>query len=207
MPLIALTGNYGMGKSTVLSMFAKLGAETIDADGIVDSLLKKEEILKKIKQLLGDKVFNIFNKNGSLNKKKVADIVFKNNSLRHSLENILHPLVFEKIKDFSNKMDTSDKILIVAAPLIFERGYEERFNRTIVVYTREDVALNRLKKSGISREEVLLRLKAQLPIEEKMSKADFIIDNNGTTEETMAKVEMIYKKLLTEAKDGNNQRT
>jgi len=203
MLLIALTGNYGMGKSTVLSMFAKLGVDTVDADRIVDSLLKKKEILKKIKQLLGAKVFN---KNGSLNKKKVADIVFKNNSLRHSLEDILHPLVFKKIKEFSNKIDTKDKILIVAAPLIFERGYEERFDRTIVVYTREDATLNRLKKNGIPREEVLLRLKAQLPIEEKMRKADFIIDNNGTAEETMAEVEMIYKKLITEARDGNTQR-
>jgi dephospho-CoA kinase len=204
MPLIALTGNYGMGKSTVLSMFAKLGVDTVDADIIVESLLKEEEILEKIKQLLGDKVFN---KDGSLNKKKVADIVFKDNSLRHSLEDILHPPVFEKIKEFSNKIGTKDKILIVAAPLIFERGYEERFERTIVVYTREDVSLNRLKKNGISREEVLIRLKAQLPIEEKMRKADFVIDNNGTAEETMAEVETIYKKLITEARDGNTQRT
>ena len=112
----------------------------------------------------------------------------------------------KKIKEFSNKIDTKDKILIVAAPLIFERGYEERFDRTIVVYTREDATLNRLKKNGIPREEVLLRLKAQLPIEEKMRKADFIIDNNGTAEETMAEVEMIYKKLITEARDGNTQR-
>lgn len=201
MLLVALTGNYGMGKSTVLSMFGKLGLDTLDADRIVESLLMEKEILEKIKQLLGDKAFN---KNGSLNKKKVADIIFKSDSLRRSLEDILHPLVFERIKDFSDKMNVKNKILVIAAPLIYERGYEDRFNRTIVVHTKKEIALNRLEKNGVPKEEAVLRLKSQLPIEEKVKRADFIIDNNGTIENTMAQVEMIYKKLLNEAGDGDN---
>jgi dephospho-CoA kinase len=201
MLLVALTGNYGMGKSTVLSMFGKLGLDTLDADRIVESLLKEKEVLEKIKQLMGDHVFKI---NGSLNKKKVADIIFKSEPLRRSLENILHPLVFERIKDFSYKMNVKNKILVIAAPLIYERGYEDRFNRTIVVHTRKEIALNRLEKNGVPKEEAVLRLKSQLPIEEKVKRADFIIDNNGTIEDTMAQVEMIYKKLLNEAGDGDN---
>lgn len=201
MLLVALTGNYGMGKSTVLSMFGKLGLDTLDADRIVESLLMEKEILEKIKQLLCDKAFN---KNGSLNKKKVADIIFKSDSLRRSLEDILHPLVFERIKDFSDKMNVKNKILVIAAPLIYERGYEDRFNRTIVVHTKKEIALNRLEKNGVPKEEAVLRLKSQLPIEEKVKRADFIIDNNGTIENTMAQVEMIYKKLLNEAGDGDN---
>lgn len=201
MLLVALTGNYGMGKSTVLSMFGKLGLDTLDADRIVESLLMEKEILEKIKQILGDKAFN---KNGSLNKKKVADIIFKSDSLRRSLEDILHPLVFERIKDFSDKMNVKNKILVIAAPLIYERGYEGRFNRTIVVHTKKEIALNRLEKNGVPKEEAVLRLKSQLPIEEKIKRADFIIDNNGTIEDTMAQVEMIYKKLLNEAGDGDN---
>jgi dephospho-CoA kinase len=204
MLLVALTGNYGMGKSTVLSMFKKFGVSTLDADRIVESLLRKKEILEKIKQLLGEKVFN---ESGSLNKKKVADIIFKSASLRRALEDILHPFVFDKIKDFIDKMNVKDKILIIAAPLVYERGYENRFNRIIVVHTKEKIALNRLGQKGAPRKDALLRLKAQLSIEEKKKKADFLIDNNGTLEETKIQVETIYKKLLKEAGDGDNQRT
>ena len=191
--LVALTGNYGMGKSTVLSMFKDLGDATVDTDKLVESLFIEKKLLMKIKKLLGDRVFY---KNGYLNKKKVAEIVFKDASLRYSLEDILHPLVFERIKDFTTKINVSDRLLMIAVPLVYERGYENRFDRTIVVYTKEEVALNRLKKNGVPKKDALLRLKAQLPIEDKTKKADFLIDNNSTLKETMAQVKRIYKKLM-----------
>lgn len=191
--LVALTGNYGMGKSTVLSMFRELGAPTIDTDEIVESLLIEKKVLMKVRKLLGDRVFY---KNGNLDKKKVAEIIFKDASLRRSLEDILHPLVFERIKDFTKKINVKDKVLITAVPLVYERGYENRFDRIIVVYTREDVALNRLKKNGIPKKDAILRLKAQLPIEEKMKKADFLINNNGYLEETVTQAKKIYKRLM-----------
>ena len=191
--LVALTGNYGMGKSTVLSMFKDLGVATVDTDKLVESLFIEKKVLVKIKKLLGDRVFY---KTGTLDKKKVAEIVFKDASLRYSLEDILHLLVFERIKDFTTKISVSDRLLIIAVPLVYERGYENRFDRTIVVYTKEEVALNRLKKNGVPKKDALLRLKAQLPIEDKMKKADFLIDNNSTLKETVAQVKRIYKKLI-----------
>jgi dephospho-CoA kinase len=203
--LVGLTGNYGMGKSTVLLLFEKLGAIIIDTDEMVDSLLKETDVLEKIRRLLGESVFL---KNGSLSKKEVAHVVFNNDALRRSLEDILHPLVFEKINLLSRREDFRDKVILVEMPLLFERAYESRFGRTITVYAGEEAALNRLEKKGIPMQEARLRLKAQLPIEEKMKRPDFIIDNNGTIEETMSQAERIYKELLKEAKeDGNNSRS
>lgn len=204
MLIVGLTGNYGMGKSAILAMFKNLGAITLDADSIVKILLTEKDILEKIRGLLGNKVFH---KNGSLNKKTVAKLIFKNNILRHNLEDILHPFVFERINDFLDKIHEQNKVVVIEIPLLYERGYEDRFNRTITVHTREEIALDRLENKGIDREEALLRLKSQLPVEEKLKRSDFIIDNNGTIEDTMAQVKMIHKELSKEVDDGNDQRS
>lgn len=204
MLLVGVTGNYGMGKSTVLGLFKNLGGIIIDADEIVDSLLGEKDVLEKIRKVLGETVFL---KNGRLSKKRVAHIVFKNDSLRRSLEDILHPLVFRKINLLLNKKDFRDKLVFVETPLLFERGYERRFDTTITVYAEEEAALRRLEKEGISRRESQLRLKAQLPIEEKIKRPDFTVDNNGAIRETTSQVERIYRELLKKAKeDGNSTR-
>jgi dephospho-CoA kinase len=126
--------------------------------------------------------------------------------LRISLEDLLHPFVFKKIRDFTEKINVHDHILIIAVPLVYERKYEDRFDRIIVVHTTEDTALKRLGIKGVSKKDALIRLKAQLPIKDKMKKADFLIDNNGSLNETKVQVEKLYKELLKEAGDGNSKR-
>jgi dephospho-CoA kinase len=167
-------------------------------------LLTEKDILEKIRGLLGDKIFY---KNGSLNKDVVAKLIFNNNKLRHNIEDILHPIVFERINDFLDKIHEQDKVIVIEIPLLYERGYEDRFDRTITVHTKENIALDRIEKEGIDRKDALLRLKSQLPVEEKVKRSDFIIDNNGTIEDTMAQVEMIYRKLSEEVYDGDDQRS
>ena len=193
MLVVAVTGNYGMGKSTVLPMFRRLGAYAIDADEIVASLLKENEVIGKIRELFGTKAFN---PDGGLNKKKIADIIFADDTRRASLENMLHPLVFEKM--YSVIDQRKEDIIIVEIPLLFEKGYEDRVDRTITVYTEVEKAIDRLVGKGITRHETMQRLKSQLPVQEKIKRSDFAINNSGSLEETQAQVGSIYRRLLKE---------
>jgi len=198
--IAGLTGNYGMGKSAVLQMFRELGAVTIDADWVVQQLLSEKQVLKKIKTLLGA---GVFDKKGAPDKSKIAQRIFRNKSLRLKLECLLHPLVFERIDDFFRKTKNGSKVFIVEAPLIFERGYEGRFDKMITVFTKETTAINRLSLHGIPPKEVIERLKCQLPIKEKIKRSDYKIDNSGLPEKTKKQVEAVYRELLKEAKIKN----
>ena len=204
MLLVGLTGNYGMGKSAILSVFQKLGALTLDTDKIVESLLAEKDVLGKIRNILGETVFY---KDSSLNKRKVAEIIFRDEALRHSVEDILHPIVFGKIDLFLEKNVNACKVVIIEVPLLFERGYEERFDRTITVYCQEETAFARLGKEGINREDALLRLRSQLPAAEKIRRSHFTIDNNGSIAETERQAEKIYGRLVKEEEDGDNNRS
>jgi len=198
--LTGLTGNYGMGKSTVLAMFKKLGGHSIDSDEIVKTLLEEKTVLERLKEILGN---GVFRSNGILDKGKVADAIFKDTRTRQLIEDLLHPLVFDRIDSLLKGINQDDKVIIIEVPLLFERNYESRFNRTITVHTGEETALCRLEKKGVNRQEALLRLGSQLPIAEKISKSDYVIDNAGSSDETSVQVKEIYRKLLNEAKNAD----
>lgn len=195
MLVAGLTGNYGMGKSLVLSLFRELGAATIDSDAVVRSLLEEEAVIKGVRGILGEEVMA---EGGRLDKKNVAKKIFKNNTLRAQVENLLHPLVFERIQRFVDDNRGKVAVAVVEVPLLFEGGYEKRFDLTVVVYARRDVALKRLAHSGVTRSEAQRRLKAQLPITLKKRRADYVIDNSGSTGETRRQVAEIYDCLLRE---------
>jgi len=193
--LIGLTGNYGMGKSFVLSVFRELGAMVLDSDDIVHLLLQDKNVILDIKKILGDRVEK---NDGTLDKEVVAEIVFKSNILRSKLEVLLHPMVFDKIETYLQKIRGKRRLVIIEVPLLFEGAYEGRFDRTITVFSTQKAALERLRKGGVSRSNALKRLKAQLPIQIKKKKTDYQIDNNGTKQRTRNQVESIYKRLVEE---------
>jgi dephospho-CoA kinase len=194
--IVALTGNYGMGKTTVLEMFRDLGAATLKTDEVVGTLLKDAVVLKTIRREFGD---GVFSGDGDLNREKLSSIVFVDSGKRDSLEKILHPLVFERIEEFLKGMvnkAAGKSVVIIEIPLLFEKGYKERFSKNIVVYADEEIALKRLQESGIARDNAIMRLNAQMPVKEKVKRADFVIDNSGPLEHTKAQVRETYHKLL-----------
>jgi len=233
MIVVALTGNYGMGKSSVTALFSRCGACTLDSDEIVAGLLQKKAVIAKIRMLLGP---GILNADRSLNKGAVADIIFHSITARKKIEALLHPLVFHAMEASIKKLTLkitprpsapplnlrggrgsycfkgegkfvqnnakfdvfNNSVVIVEVPLLFEGGFQKRFDRTIAVYTNQKTALARLKKKGVPRKDALARLHAQMDIREKKRLADYTIDNNGTRQQTMAQVKKIYKVLIEE---------
>ncbi len=197
MLLAGLTGNFGMGKSSVLSIFKRLGARTLESDSIVDALLKEKSIIKKVRKIVGD---DVFEPKKGLDKKKIARRIFASHRKRRQLEKLLHPLVIKRVNAYARKMKKRKGILMVEVPLLFEGGYGDLFEKIITVYTTQKTALWRLRQDGFSRNEALARLRAQMPAGTKRKHSDYVIDNNGSRAGTARQAKKIYSLLLKEIK-------
>jgi dephospho-CoA kinase len=197
MPTIGLTGNFGMGKSTVLGFFNTCGAYTYSADDIVHTILEKQAIIKKIADVLGKDVVLSGSGKGPLNKTRVANIIFEDTQKRYAVEKIIHPEVLKVMKrtisDISH--ENPEAAIIFEVPLLFESGYDTYFNKTIVVYCNRDIAIKRLARKGFSKDDVIKRTGAQMAITKKKKLADYVINNNDTIEKTKMRVKSIYDKL------------
>jgi dephospho-CoA kinase len=192
-----------MGKSTVASMFRDAGAFVIRTDEIVHEILNDPVVVKDIRDAFGEDVVA----GGFVNKQMLADIVFQHPHLRISLEDILHPRVFKRVQEIISEIpcDGSPCIAVVEAPILFERGYQNRFDKIVTVSTPEDVAVNRLLSRGISEQDAQRRLKTQFPVEIKARGSDYVIDNSGDLEATRRQVETIFEDLTAlERRHGNN---
>ena len=198
MPSIGLTGGFGMGKSTVLRLFSELGAETVDSDELVDNILKQPVILTKIASILGEGIIRRRGKGLFLDKKLVADIIFKERDKRISVEKIIHPEVMREIKALKIKRLSKNPSLniIFEIPLLFEAGYEKDFDLVIAVFCKRDIAIKRLLKKGFSKADVLQRMRAQMPITIKKALADFVIDNNSGIKQTETQVKRFLNEKL-----------
>jgi dephospho-CoA kinase len=198
----ALTGNYGMGKSLVMAEFGRLGAATFSADAIVAELLEDPDVLARVRGVLSDVVFL---PDGSLNKPLTARIIFMDPGRRKAIEGILHPLVYRRIDELI--ATAPGEIAIVEVPLLFETGEAGRFDVTVAVYADYTTVLQRLKPRGITREDILLRHCAQMPIQQKIDRAELVIDNNGPIEHTAKQVSSVYAELLRRAEGNGSPRS
>ena len=163
---IVLTGGIGTGKSTVASFLKMFGYKIIDADAI------SKEVFEKNK----DKIKSLF---GTVDRKELRKIVFNNKEKLKLLEEIILPEVKKEVLKLAKKYEKDDVVYFVDLPLFFEKqdSYKE-FKRSVLIYATKELQLQRLmKRDGLSKEEALLRLKAQMPIDEKKSLATKVVDN------------------------------
>jgi dephospho-CoA kinase len=185
---VGLTGLWGSGKTTVLEMFRQLGAEVLDLDEVVHKLLNNEAIVEKIKDAFGQEVV----KDGAIDRRALARRAFSSEQEIKRLEAIIHPEVFRKMLDFLNDVKG---IAVVEVPLLYETSSERHFDRTALVRADEKVRTKRLLEKGYSLEEISQRLRHQVPEEEKARRADYVIDNSGSIEETRKQVMKIWEDL------------
>lgn len=190
---VGLTGNIGCGKSTVARTFMELGAYTFDADAIIRAFYQeKGEVYRKVVEAFGE---GILDKEGNIDRKKLADLVFLDINKLRLLESITHKALYERLEEEFRRLP-QDAIAIVEASLLVEKGTYKNYDRLIVVYAPYEVCKERAIKSGFSSEDFERRWKNQMPPEEKLKYADFVIDNSGSLESTQKQVKKVYRELL-----------
>lgn len=188
---VGLTGGMGSGKSTVLAMFKRKGAFTLDSDAIVHQLLAKDQkVLGVIRKKMGASVF-LGGRN--LEKRALAKVVFSSIAKKRMLEKILHPLVRRKIlKELERNRRP---VAVVDVPLLYESGWQKYFGKVIVVNAGMAHRLRRLENKGFEPSDVKRRIKAQWPLRKKIRLADFVVNNNGPKAQTKKQIDQIWKKL------------
>jgi dephospho-CoA kinase len=195
MIVVGLTGGIATGKSTVAGIFAKRGAAVLDGDEVVREL-----------QVPGTKVYeatveafgpDILQPDGTINRKVLGEIVFRDERLRRQLETIVHPaLVVAVEKRLARLRADGVPLCVVELPLLIESGAAGRFDRVVVVTAPEEVQVARLMTDrGLGREEALARIRSQMPLSEKVTRADFVIENGGDLRETERRVQNVYEEL------------
>lgn len=186
-----------MGKTTVLSMFRKLGAYTFNIDKFVHVLLTRPQTKKKIVHALGEGILIKRSKNISISKARVANIIFNDSDKRKAIETIIHSQVLKIIKATALKISKKNPsaLIVFEVPLLFEAGYEKYFDATIVVRCNRNVAINRLINKGFTEDNAKKRLLAQMPITKKEKLADFVINNNRGIRQTWKQAKRIFQKI------------
>jgi len=195
MIIVGLTGSVGTGKSTVTNFFRELGAYIIDWDELAREVTRPHlRAWKEIVEYFGK---DCLNEDLTINRQKLAEIVFPDKEKVAKLNQIVHPEVFREDERITNEIKNldPDAMIIKDIPLLFELTRPIFVDKTVVVSASEQTQLRRLEGKGMSREDAQSRIKSQLPLEEKIKSADFVINNDGPFEETKKQVEGIYSLL------------
>ena len=195
---IGLTGSIATGKSTVTNMLKELGAFVIDCDKTArDVVAPGTRGLAKIEEAFGKEAIAA---DGSMDRVYIGDLVFRNPGMKKRLENILFPLIFEALNEELLRLERagSTPVVFLDMPLLYEVKYDSYVDEVWLVYVPFEVQLSRLmKRNDYTKEEALLRIHSQIPVDKKKALAQQVIDNSGTLEDTKEQVRSLWETLQT----------
>jgi dephospho-CoA kinase len=198
MKVLGLTGGIGSGKSMVASMFAQLGADVIDADRLARDVVEPgQPALQEIASTFGR---DILLPDGRLDRGKLGRIIFADPVARGTLNAITHPRIRERMDAEIAARQSGPGVLIVDIPLLFENERTDRVETVIVVWVDTETQLRRLvERDELSEHDARQRIAAQMPLDEKRARADVVIDNSGSRENTRRQVDAIYRRYASAA--------
>lgn len=193
---VGLTGGLATGKTFVGQALADLGCRLLQADEIGRQVMEPAgEAFAEVVQEFGPEILA---PDGSIDRKKLAGIVFENPERLAALNRLVHPWVIRRENDWLERMAAEDPraIAVVEAAVMIEAGTHTRFDRLIVAACSAEQQIERaVQRGGMTREEALARIRRQMPLEEKIKLADFVIDTGGTPEQTLRQVREVYEAL------------
>lgn len=189
---IGITGGIGSGKSTISRIFKTFGIPVFDADSVAKNIMQEDEVLKQqVKETFGDESY----KEGKLDRKYLANIVFNDAHQLELLNSIVHPATIRAATSWM-KLQKTDYVIKEAA-LLFEAGSAGDLDYVIGVYAPQHVRIKRvMSRDNISREDVLARMNKQIDEELKMKLCDFVIVNDSRTA-VIPQVLKVHEELLT----------
>jgi dephospho-CoA kinase len=195
MKIIGLTGGIGSGKSTVSKFLADLGAVVIDADKVGHEVFKPgTKAWQEVVDAFGQ---GIISAGGTIDRRKLGEIVFSNPGARAKLNQVMHPLIYEQVKSRIEEYGRKGvDIIIVEAPLLLEVGWKSLVDEVWVTSASEATVIKRLKEQkGLPEAQSLARIRAQLTDEERIRQADVVIDTDCALDELKERVEALWRKL------------
>lgn len=198
MLLVGLTGGFGSGKSTVAAILADLGLRVISADDLAREVCEPgKPAFREIVETFGDEVVA---EDGSLDRRRLGDIVFADSVLLNGLDSIIHPRVIAREQEILKQIEASDPdaIVVLDVPLLIEAERHHLVDFLVVVDAQTEQRFERLEKKygDLTRAAVQSRMKHQTPLEEKVKIADFVVDNSGTPELTRRQTEKLFGLLI-----------
>jgi len=188
-----LTGGIASGKSTIARMFAALGCIVLDADALVAELYRPGQAGHQA--LVRTYGSDILRPDGEVDRQKLANVAFVDDASARKLNALIHPLVME---EEARRQPQGDGIYVVEATLHLEAGGKQRYDKIIVVDVDPATQVARGVARGMAREEVERRIRHQLPRDERLAAADYVIDNNGDLAQAEGEVRRVYGALRAE---------
>jgi len=194
---VGLTGNIASGKTNARRVFAELGVHTVDADEIAhDLLMPGNDVYAKVVEAFGS---GILDPDGMICRKRLGDIIFSDSEKRALLNSLVHPAVRVEVWRRIEELEVlhATGIVMVDAALLVETGSYKNYDRLVVVYCEPALQLDRLmRRGGLTLEEAVARISAQMPVAEKLKVAHFCVDTSGTLSSTRQQIEEVHRALV-----------
>jgi dephospho-CoA kinase len=195
--ILGVTGNIASGKSTVAKELARRGAAVLDADQLAREVVESgSSVLKKLVEQFGT---DILQQDGNLDRDRLGQMVFADVKVRAMLNQIMHPEIAKKSVERLQKLKSNPDLplIVYEAPLLFEVGAESRVDKVLVVKIDPEVQLKRLMaRDRLSEEKAQQRVAAQMPQQQKLERADYIIDNSGLVAETLEQIDALWPQWI-----------